>query len=56
MSKNYYYCPLYKYPMRTDDYLVTRVQLKIPSTSQSKDTSPANWQLKGVALLCYREA
>ena len=52
--KNFYYCPLYKYPMRTDDYLITKIQLKIPSTNQ-KDTNPASWQLKGVALLSYCE-
>lgn len=53
--KAHYVCPLYKYPMRTDDYLVTKINLKTPSGNQSKDTSAASWQLKGVALLCYYE-
>lgn len=56
--KNFYQCPLYKYPMRTDDYLITKIPLK--SATQAKDGSqsatPATWQLKGVALLCYYEA
>ena len=53
--KSMYICPLYKYPMRTDDYLVTKIGLKTPSSNQSKDVSAATWQLKGVALLCYYE-
>ena len=51
--KAFYNCPLYKYPMRSDDYLIAKIPLKIPG--QSKDTSAANWMLKGVALLCYYE-
>ena len=61
--KSTYNCPLYKYPMRTDDYLITKIPLKNSTDTKSgnsapsgsKDTTPASWQLKGVALLCYYE-
>jgi dynein heavy chain len=53
-NKNVYNCPLYKYPMRTDDYLITKIPLKISNAIQ-KDTNASSWQLKGVALLSYCE-
>lgn len=39
-----YRCPVYKYPKRTDKYLVFRVDLACDS--------PSKWKLRGVALLC----
>lgn len=41
-----YECPVYKYPSRTDRYLIFSVLL---ATSQQK---PLHWILRGVALLC----
>lgn len=41
-----YECPLYKYPIRTDRYLVTNVTLA------SQDRRPEHWALRGVAMLC----
>jgi dynein heavy chain len=38
-------CPLYKYPRRTDKYLVMRLNLKT-------DANPSHWRLRGVAALC----
>jgi dynein heavy chain len=41
-----YSCPVYKYPVRTDKYLVFTAVLP------SKDRKPLHWILRGVALLC----
>lgn len=41
-----YECPVYKYPVRTDKYLIFSVQLS------SRDHRPLHWILRGVALLC----
>jgi dynein heavy chain len=41
-----YECPVYKYPSRTDRYLIFQVLL---TTQQKK---PLHWILRGVALLC----
>ena len=41
-----YDCPVYKYPVRTDRYLIFSVMLP------SKDNRPLHWTLRGVALLC----
>lgn len=41
-----YECPVYKYPARTDRYLIFSVTLA------SRDKKPAHWTLRGVALLC----
>jgi len=46
--ENAYNCPVYKYPMRTDRYLVFRVLL--PCIGGSSDASM--WKKRGVALLC----
>eukprot|EP00743_Colponemidia_sp_Colp-15_P002217 GILK01002403.1.p1 GENE.GILK01002403.1~~GILK01002403.1.p1 ORF type:complete len:1329 (-),score=303.46 GILK01002403.1:72-3644(-) len=40
-----YECPVYKYPRRTDKYLVFKVNLKT-------DVHPMHWTLRGVSLLC----
>lgn len=42
-----YKCPVYKYPRRTDKYLVFRVDLNCDN--------PQKWKLRGVALLCATE-
>ncbi len=39
-------CPVYKYPERTDRYLV--FYCKLPT----KGRPPSHWTLRGVALLC----
>ena len=41
-----YECPVYKYPVRTDRYLIFSVLLP------SRDHRPTHWVLRGVALLC----
>lgn len=46
--ENAYNCPVYKYPSRTDRYLVFRVLL--PCVGGSTDAS--KWKMRGVALLC----
>ncbi|CDJ43280.1 hypothetical protein ETH_00008820 [Eimeria tenella] len=43
-----YDCPVYRYPSRTDKYLVFRVQLR-------SDLHPSHWKLRGTALLCSTE-
>ena len=43
-----YDCPVYRYPNRTDKYLVFRVQLR-------SDLHPSHWKLRGTALLCSTE-
>ena len=44
-----YNCPVYKYPRRTDKYLIFRVPLNC------EGTGPNHWKLRGVALLCSTE-
>jgi dynein heavy chain len=39
-------CPVYKYPQRTDRYLIFTVTLP------TQDHKPLHWTLRGVALLC----
>jgi dynein heavy chain len=51
---NEYRCPMYKYPMRTDEYLITRVPLKCAG-AQGKDSNVASFQLKGTALTAHAE-
>lgn len=71
LAQSYYDCVVYKYPKRSDKYLVTRMFLKPDSTTQgergpkgqhaAESNLPAgmspkiNWKLKGVALLCSKE-
>jgi dynein heavy chain len=43
-----YECPVYKYPCRTDRYLLFFVTLK-----GSGDSHPNKWALRGTALLCH---
>ena len=46
-----YSCPLYKYPKRTDKYIITDIKLKINGSDQDDKF----WQRRGVALLCNKE-
>ena len=39
-------CPVYKYPTRTDRYLILVVTLP------TREQKPLHWILRGVALLC----
>jgi dynein heavy chain len=48
----FYNCPLYKYPKRTDKYIITDIKLKINGGDQQDDKF---WQRRGVALLCNKE-
>jgi len=41
-----YSCPVYKYPKRTDRYIIFRVGLPC------EGSGPQRWKLRGVALLC----
>lgn len=45
-----YECPVYKYPIRTDKYLIFSVMLP------SQNHRPGHWTLRGVALLCTTSA
>ena len=45
---NAYYCPVYKYLCRGDEYLIFRVYL--PCSGGATDAN--KWKLRGVALLC----
>lgn len=45
-----YLCPCYKYPARTDRYLIFMVTMKCPASR-----APRHWGLRGVALLCNTE-
>ena len=44
-----YSCPVYKYPRRTDKYLIFRVNLEVGAKT------PSFWKLRGVALHCFTE-
>lgn len=48
---NAYYCPVYKYPLRNDIYLIFRVLLGFSGIDNDKN----KWKLRGVALLCSTE-
>jgi len=45
----YYNCPLYKYPKRTDKYIISRVLLPCEPLGHHKA------KLRGIALLCSKE-
>jgi len=44
-----YSCPVYKYPRRTDKYIIFRVGLPC------EGTGPHRWKLRGLCLLCTVE-
>jgi hypothetical protein len=66
-EKSMYPCPVYKYNMRSDKYLVTKFHLRAEpqqdNQSKKKDAALAReanvmvnqWRLRGVALLCQKE-
>ena len=63
-EKKDYNCPIYKYPKRTDRYLITRIYLKVDSSKDVKErqggtvssVQPAEfWKRRGVALICSKE-
>jgi len=51
-GSNEYKCPVYKYPRRTDKYIIFTVGLKCPTTGNK---GPEHWRLRGVALLCSKD-
>jgi len=58
--KTWYDCPVYKYPKRSDRYIIFRVFLKPESGEKgsvvSKVMTPAmKWKMCGVALLCCKD-
>lgn len=60
LEKTHYKCPVYKYPKRTDKYLIFRVFLKAEGQSATSTlakgvSATMNWTLKGVVLLCTKE-
>lgn len=63
LDKTHYFCPVYKYKIRNDKYLIFRVYLAAEPKNAagaekalSKGMTPIlNWKLKGVALLCSKE-
>jgi len=59
-EKSAYSCPVYKYPKRTDKYLIFRVNLKSDgqggSASLPRGVTPAmKWKLMAASLLCCKE-
>ena len=44
-----YDCPVYKYPRRTDLYIIFRIPLKCGSGANNDSM---HWKLRGVAILC----
>ena len=59
--KYYYDCPVYKYPKRSDKYLIFRCYLKAEgggkeaTGSKTAMTAAMKWRLSGVALLCCKD-
>ena len=63
--RDFYSCPIYKYPKRNDRYLITQIWLRPDSNKDSdkkaSDQLPVgmkatvNWKLKGVSLLCTKD-
>lgn len=47
-----YECPVYKYPRRTDFYLIIKIPLK---SSNSASVNSDIWRLRGVAILCAND-
>ncbi len=49
VPNNLFNCPVYKYPKRTDKYLIFRVNMPC------EPNTPSKWKLRGVAMLCAIE-
>lgn len=43
-----YLCPVYKYPLRNDRYLIFKVMLNYSGVGNDS----SKWKLRGIALLC----
>jgi len=43
-----YPCPVYKYPRRTDRYILSNFKV----TLSCEGSGPHKWRLRGVAILC----
>jgi len=59
-EKSMYSCPVYKYPKRTDKYLIFRVMLKsdgagATNTASRVVSAAMKWKLMAAALLCCKE-
>lgn len=55
-----YKCPVYKYPLRNDRYLIERFYLKAeqqggPQHPNKNLSAKMRWKLAGVALLCTKD-
>jgi len=61
-----YPCPVYKYPVRQDRYLVTKINLRAEPMQEKpargaqvmakeQNAMVNQWRLRGVALLCQKE-
>ena len=46
-----YFCSFYKYPKRTDKYIINNIKFKIDVS----DKDDKYWQKRGVELLCNKE-
>merc|ERR1712216_1049726 len=60
LEKIAYSCPVYKYPLRNDRYLIFRCYLKAEAAGAPQHpnkglTAPMKWKLAGVALLCTKD-
>jgi hypothetical protein len=63
----WYECPVYRYPMRTDRYFITKLKIlaepkqdvnkgrKQDGAQKETSASINQWKLRGVALLCQKE-
>jgi len=54
-TRHLYKCPLYKYPLRMDLYLIAMVDLPFRLGSMSPQEGEDFWVKRGVALLCATE-
>lgn len=59
-EKLLYQCPVYKYPMRNDKYLIFRTGIKAESSGAPQGpnkgmTAAMKWKLCGVCLLCSKD-
>jgi len=60
LEKIAYYCPVYKYPLRNDRYLIFRCYLKAEAAGAPQHpnkglTAPMKWKLASAALLCCKD-
>ncbi len=55
MSGKGYLCPVYKYSLRSDRYLITKFKLEPKTDDKTTINYGDFWKKRGVALLCSRE-